>query len=321
MEQIAWAGKVSRTFLERVRWIVNDLKIGNNETDGMSKLLSCMAWESGRTFSASIINKAGSGATGLIQFMPTTARGLGTTTKELASMTAEDQLNYVWKYFAPYKGKLKTLSDIYMAILWPKAVGKPETYVLFDKAKQPTAYRQNAGLDTNKDGKVTKAEASRKLDAMLKEGMLPANSTVAEEGPQDNVPDALFGIKLGKVIDKIDDVADVVQEVGKVLPLPKVVQDVAETAQTVTETAEAITTVTVQPNDTKTKVANAVSGWQGNFAGVGLVLGSLFLNPDFASAVGGAFINIAKGDGAWGALASIAGAGLIAYKNRPHPPT
>ncbi len=43
--------------------------------------MAAMAFESARTFSADIVNKA-SGATGLIQFMPKTAEGLGTWTGE-----------------------------------------------------------------------------------------------------------------------------------------------------------------------------------------------------------------------------------------------
>jgi hypothetical protein len=138
--------------------------------------MACMAWESGRTFRADVRNMAGSGATGLIQFMPSTARALGTTTDALARMTPEDQLNYVYKYFEPYKGKLHTLSDLYMAILWPKAVGKPENYVLWDRAAMPTTFRQNAGLDANRDGKIIKSEVAAKLYAMRAEGLRPGNS-------------------------------------------------------------------------------------------------------------------------------------------------
>lgn len=164
--QMAWGAKVSPTFRERVRWIAETLEINVDD------LMSCMAWESGRTFSPSVKNMAGSGATGLIQFMPSTAKALGTTTAALAKMTAEDQLNVVYKYFRPWKGKLKSLSDVYMAILWPKAVGKPDDYALFTGG---VAYRQNAGLDLNKDGKVTKAECSAKLYAMRAEGRKPEN--------------------------------------------------------------------------------------------------------------------------------------------------
>lgn len=37
------------------------------------------------------------------------------------------------------------------------------------------AYSQNAGLDTNKDGKVTKREAAAKVMGLLEEGLRPGN--------------------------------------------------------------------------------------------------------------------------------------------------
>jgi soluble lytic murein transglycosylase-like protein len=110
VRQIAWGKKVSSTFRERVLWIADDL--GCNP----DYLMACMAWESAETFRPDIKNAAGSGATGLIQFMPSTAKGLGTTTAELAEMTSEDQLRFVYKYFEPYRGRLNNLGDVYMGV-------------------------------------------------------------------------------------------------------------------------------------------------------------------------------------------------------------
>jgi hypothetical protein len=135
--------------------------------------MACMAWESGETFSPSKLNMAGSGAVGLIQFMPSTAKSMGTSSAALSAMTPEQQLRWVFKYFAPWEGKLHTLSDVYMTILWPKAVGKLESYVMFDRSVMPTTYRQNSGIDVNKDGLVTKAEAAAKVNAKLVKGMQP----------------------------------------------------------------------------------------------------------------------------------------------------
>lgn len=140
-------------------------------SDHANWLMACMAWESNETFSPSIKNMAGSGATGLIQFMPATARGLGTTTEELAKMTAEKQLVYVENYFKPYASRIKSLSDTYMAILWPAAIGMPENSPLWDRESRPTTYRQNAGLDIDKDGTITKAEAASKVQAKLNRGL------------------------------------------------------------------------------------------------------------------------------------------------------
>ena len=166
---IAWGAKVSQSFRDKVRAISSRLMCDPSD------LMSCMAWESGRTFSPSVKNMAGSGATGLIQFMPATAKGLGTTVEKLAAMSAEAQLDWVEKYFQPYKGKLGSLADLYMAILWPAAVGKPMEHILWSQKDRPTTYRQNAGLDANKDGIITKAECSAKLYAMKAEGQKPEN--------------------------------------------------------------------------------------------------------------------------------------------------
>jgi len=58
-------------------------------------------------------------------------------------MTAVEQLGYVEKYFMPFKGKVETLEDAYMAVLYPKAVGKDLGYVLFEKGSK--VYEQNRG--------------------------------------------------------------------------------------------------------------------------------------------------------------------------------
>lgn len=105
--------------------------------------------------------------------MPSTAVALGTSTSRLAAMTAEDQLNYVYKYFRPYAGRLNNLGDIYMAILWPSGVGQPDSYVLWNKSTKPTTFRQNAGLDLNKDGNITRGECLTKIKEKLAKGLKP----------------------------------------------------------------------------------------------------------------------------------------------------
>lgn len=166
---LAWGARVSPEFRAKVFAICAEL--------GMQPdwLMACMAFESAETFRPDIRNAAGSGAVGLIQFMPATARGLGTTADQLAQMTAEDQLDYVRRYFLPYGFRLKSLSDTYMAILWPAAIGRAESAALWTQAERPTTYRQNAGLDANRDGTITKAEAAAKVQATLLRGMQPGN--------------------------------------------------------------------------------------------------------------------------------------------------
>ena len=85
-------------------------------------------------------------------------------------MTAEQQLDYVAKYFKLYP-EVRTLEDIYMAILWPRAIGKPNDYVLFEKPSK--TYDQNKGLDADRDGRVTKLEAAAAVRAKLQKGIKP----------------------------------------------------------------------------------------------------------------------------------------------------
>lgn len=163
---IAWGAKVSQTFRDRIVWTADALGTP------VDYLMAVIAFESAETFSPSIRNAAGSGATGLIQFMPNTARGLGTTTEALARMSAEDQINYVYRYLMPYRGRMRTLADVYCAVLWPAAVGRPDDSALWSRASHPTTYRQNAGLDINRDGIILKREAAAKVQEKLERGHL-----------------------------------------------------------------------------------------------------------------------------------------------------
>jgi hypothetical protein len=162
--ELAWGKKVSPAFKRRVIEISAELGMDPNN------LMAAMAFESARTFRADIENPL-SGAVGLIQFMPATAKGLGTSTSALKKMTPVAQLDFVRRYFLPQKGRLNDLNDVYMAILWPRAVGKPASHVLFvNRSRQ---YSQNKGLDVNFDGVVTKAEAASRVQQHLVEGMRP----------------------------------------------------------------------------------------------------------------------------------------------------
>ena len=161
LDKIAWGAKVSKEFKLKVIEVCEQLEINPDY------LMSCMAFETGETFSPSVKNPNGS-ATGLIQFMSNTARSLGTTTNKLAGMTSVEQMDYVEKYFKPYTGKIKTIEDIYMVIFCPRAVGKPNSYILYDEGR---SYNDNKGLDLNKDNAIIKYEAGFKVREKLKLGM------------------------------------------------------------------------------------------------------------------------------------------------------
>lgn len=167
--KLAFGNTVSPEFRDRMLAIVRGFGWSGEHA---SWLMACMAFESAGTFSPSITNAAGSGATGLIQFMPKTALGLGTTVEKLAGMTAVEQLHWVERYFKPYAKRINSLTDMYMAILLPGAIGKPDDHPLFSSG---VAYRQNAALDSNNDGTITKAEATGRVAATLWKGLQPPN--------------------------------------------------------------------------------------------------------------------------------------------------
>ncbi|MGF1482436.1 MAG: peptidoglycan-binding protein [Cyanophyceae cyanobacterium] len=153
---------VSQEFKDKVVQIANDLGTDPNY------LMAVMSFETDSTFSPSMQNYAGSGAVGLIQFLPSTAASLGTSADELGQMSAEAQLDFVAKYLEPYKGKLNTLEDTYMAVFTPAAIGKGKEHVLYEQGT--TAYRQNNGLDSDQDGKITVGEATQKVRDRLEQG-------------------------------------------------------------------------------------------------------------------------------------------------------
>lgn len=89
--------------------------------------------------------------------MPSTAYGLGTTVEELYNMDGIEQLDYVRRYFSPWKNKIKSLTDCYLVVFYPSAVGKSDNYILGDTiARQELIAEQNAGLDTDKNKAITK---------------------------------------------------------------------------------------------------------------------------------------------------------------------
>lgn len=141
-------------------------------------LLGVMSFESGGTFNPGIRN--GIGATGLIQFLPSTARGLGTTTDKLAKMSSVEQLKYVEKYFNQpnFKGKLGTLEGLYTAVLSGRARSNPND-VLFTRGTN--AYAQNP-LDWNNDGNITAGEAVTPVAARMYGGVRAVQQKLVNSG-------------------------------------------------------------------------------------------------------------------------------------------
>lgn len=115
-------------------------------------------------FDASVLNARGSGATGLIQFMPFTAKDLNVSVERLKNMKPVQQLEYVYLYLQRVQtkyGSFQSLTDLYLAVLFPKALNQDYCFALY--ANPSKSYRQNSGLDENKDGVVTVSDIDKRM--------------------------------------------------------------------------------------------------------------------------------------------------------------
>jgi hypothetical protein len=99
------------------------------------------------------------GAVGLIQFLPSTAEGLGTTTTALKNMPVLEQLDYVRKYFINRKGQYKNAYDLYMQTFFPLALGKPANFVI-------QTSKQSAELISSKNPGIAKAAGKKPGDPL-----------------------------------------------------------------------------------------------------------------------------------------------------------
>lgn len=107
-------------------------------------------------------------ATGLIQFIPTTASALGTTTSALRSMSNLEQLDYVYKYYLPYKSKLSTYVDMYMVTFFPSAAGASKDFIIQAKGIPAKLVRDsNPSFDLNHDFVLTVGEVDTAMNAKV----------------------------------------------------------------------------------------------------------------------------------------------------------
>tara|TARA_R100000005_G_scaffold94498_3_gene72702 strand:- start:5945 stop:8944 length:3000 start_codon:yes stop_codon:yes gene_type:complete len=175
-----------KPFLKEVKRVAG--KVGVHPSD----LLGLMASESGLNPQAQ--NK--SGATGLIQFMPATAAGLGTSTAALKQMNRVEQMKYVEKFLLKTVPKGATPGHLYTAVYLPAFAKKDANYVLAKKGgftddwgHHPASwYTQNSGLDQNNDGQITIGELGKRIEKKKREfGITGGGSTGSYTGDSSNV--------------------------------------------------------------------------------------------------------------------------------------
>lgn len=139
-------------FLVKLKKICANLGIPN-----INWLLVTMWKES--TIQAQAINPT-TKAVGLIQWMPKTLAAWGLTTNQVYAMNNLQQLDLVYKYFLPYKGKFKDFPIIYLTVFFPAAINKPANwpFAVNGGASAKKVRDTNPGIDVNKDGVIDKTD-------------------------------------------------------------------------------------------------------------------------------------------------------------------
>ena len=136
-------------------------------------LLGMMHAESG--IQANIQNSIG--ATGLIQFMPSTARAMGTNVNAIKQLSRAQQLPLVDQYFTMNRlPRGATAGQLYASVFWPAALRRPSDHVIASAGSR--VYSQNAGLDVNRDGSITVGDLTERVSQKRQEiGLGPSNTT------------------------------------------------------------------------------------------------------------------------------------------------
>jgi hypothetical protein len=143
----------------------------------------------------SVKNMAGSGATGLIQFMPQTAANLGTTTDELSRMTPVEQMEYVRRYFSADNlgaGRLRDLQNdpsqhnVNMAVFLPSMIGKPvDTQIPQEYFRQNGSIRTPADYTRSAEERVNAYIQSNPADTQADTVDTQTDKMLSKEQPED----------------------------------------------------------------------------------------------------------------------------------------
>jgi hypothetical protein len=122
-----------------------------------------------------------SGASGLIQFTRSTAASYGYTLDQIRGMGAEQQAPLIQRYLTDRGVRSGMgIEQIYAAVFGGNANRAGRT--LYTRA-DGAAYTDNEGLDLNKDGSITSAEAAQSALAAFKSSGLTVNQTFVFQGP------------------------------------------------------------------------------------------------------------------------------------------
>lgn len=109
------------------------------------------------------IGCGGGYAGGLIGFTPCTQKGLGFTgtPDDFVKLSGSEQMEYVYKLYKPYSGRINNYADLALVTAFPVALGKPMDWVFQSPSEGVSAseyVKGNPAFDLNKDNKVTLSE-------------------------------------------------------------------------------------------------------------------------------------------------------------------
>lgn len=150
--------KVTPEFAAKVQQVADSLGIVPDW------LMMVIDIETAGTFRPDIGNPHSS-AIGLIQFLSSTLDGMGYTTDQVASMDAVQQLDVVQQYYRGVinqYGTIDNITDCYLAVFYPKAMGQGPDYVFPD-----SVYRVNSVFDTQGNGYITVGDITNFINDRL----------------------------------------------------------------------------------------------------------------------------------------------------------
>lgn len=123
------------------------------------------------------VNPSG-GASGLIQFTPSTARGLGTSVEAIRKMSFQQQLPLVYKYLSgmiKQHGRPSDFIGLYSLVFYP-----PFAKAALSATLPQKWYNANKGMDVNKNGVITKQDFKTWAENKIKgRGIKVAGNTIA----------------------------------------------------------------------------------------------------------------------------------------------
>jgi len=135
---LIWGGKVSCEFRRKV------VEISRRQNIDPNNFMAAMAHETAGTFDPTCgtfkkhKDESRQGYVGLLQIGKDAAKDMGITRTELLKLNAEKQLDWMEKYLTLpiVRGKLKTLTDFYLAVLFPVDCGKGNqpNHIVFDNS-------------------------------------------------------------------------------------------------------------------------------------------------------------------------------------------